>query len=134
MYLIGLSLSFIIMVAGVALVISGNFNGWAAILFGGIPVAVALRRWLREVAQLSEGYWYTAELTANEVICRRSDGQYESVKWSELQSVEVHGVHLEGFTLLLNGARSGCAIPSGAEGIGKVVEQLKTLPGFDWEA
>ena len=134
MYLIGLSLSFIIMVAGVALVMRGNANGWSAVLLGAIPVAVGVVHWLGELVQLGKHYRYTVELTPREVICRRSDGQQESVKWHELKSVWVYGVRLEGFTLLLNDPNSGCAIPSGAKGVGKVVELLKTLPGFDFEA
>jgi hypothetical protein len=120
--------------AGGAMLVRGSQRGWELVLLGVVPGTIAVCDLLLSRIRASQEYGYEVELTSNEVICRRSDGEFESVSWSDLKAVSAYGAHLEGYTLLLNGMASGCAVPDGAVGIDKLLKRMNSLPGFDFEA
>src|SRR5579883_2225137 len=107
---------------------------WEIILLVGFCAAFLLvdfiLKWLIE----RRGYEYKIKVTPSAVICERSDGETECVIWEEIDSIHVEGAYMQGFTLLLNGRNSGCAVPQNAKGIEKLLTKLRTLPGFDAEA
>jgi hypothetical protein len=133
MHFIVLIISAAFALTGVAMVVRGSNGGWMVVLLGAVPAVVVLVSLLIDRIQASQEYRYSIELTSDEVVCRRSDGELESVRWNDLKMVSAHGAHLEGYTLLLNGTSSGCAVPWNADGIEKLLVRMKSLPGFDYE-
>ena len=114
------------------MVVRGAKEGWTFILIGSIPGVVAVISLLLNRLQTSQEYRYKVEFVSDEIVCRRSDGEFESVRWNDLKSVSAFGAHLEGYTLLLSDSVSGCAVPDSAEGIEKLLTCMKSLPGFDY--
>jgi hypothetical protein len=118
---------------GAAMVVRGSDGGWMFVLVGALPGVVVLFSLLIDRIHASQEYRYSIELTSDEVVCRRSDGELESVRWNDLKTVSAYGAHLEGFTLLFNGTSSGCAVPGSADGIDRFLRHMRSLPGFDYE-
>jgi hypothetical protein len=80
---------------------------------------------------------YVVELSESGVSCTRPSGTIESVKWSDLQRVELmttgDGPFAPDVFWLLYGSRSGCVVPQGAKGEQQLRDRLAGLPGFNWE-
>jgi hypothetical protein len=132
MHLIVILISALFALVGVAMVLRGARGGWVFTLIGAIPGIVAVISILLDWFQASQEFRYKVEIVGNDVICRRSDGEFESVCWKDLKSVSAFGAHLEGYTLLLSDSKSGCAVPDSADGIEKLLTRMKSLPGFDY--
>jgi len=81
-------------------------------------------------------YFATVEMTEGLVVCRRSTGLTESVRWSELDEVSIL-ITSEGpwacdfFWVLLGQSETGCVIPNDAQGIEALIPHLQKLPGFN---
>ena len=73
-----------------------------------------------------------------EVSCVHPDGTTESIKWSDLKSVEIvttsAGPFLEDVFYVLDGEGRSCVVPQGAEGCRAFWDRLGALPGFDHES
>jgi hypothetical protein len=75
--------------------------------------------------------------TPDAVTRTRPDGVQEMVRWDDLIEVTIlttdEGPWLEDVFWLLVGAdgKGGCAVPQGAKGADKLLEELQKLPGFD---
>jgi hypothetical protein len=71
---------------------------------------------------------------------RMADGREESIRWSELAEVDIvttdEGPAMDDvFWLLLSADhKTGCGVPSEAEGMPALLTRLQELPGFDNEA
>jgi len=69
------------------------------------------------------------------VTCRRISGVVETVRWDDLQSVCIEttdrGPAVDDVYWVLAGAKTGCVIPSEAEGMNPLLERLQKLPNFD---
>jgi hypothetical protein len=78
------------------------------------------------------------ELTASGVSCSRPDKTVESVRWDDLQCVEIlntdEGPFRPDVFWILHGSKGGCVIPQGATGERQFLERLQKLPGFDNKA
>ena len=70
--------------------------------------------------------------------CRRPDGTEESIRWADLQKVEVYttsdGPFLPDVFWVLHDTQGSCTIPQGASGEKQLADLLLALPGFDHEA
>jgi hypothetical protein len=81
---------------------------------------------------------YIIHLSETEVSCHRPDGTVESVRWDDLQKVELltngDGPFLPDHFWLLHGGKGGCCIPWGATGDLELLHRLQELPGFDNQA
>ena len=70
--------------------------------------------------------------------CRRPDGMEESIRWADLQKVEVYttsdGPFLPDVFWVLHDTQGSCTIPQGASGEKQLADLLLALPGFDHEA
>jgi hypothetical protein len=68
------------------------------------------------------------------IVRTRSNGETESVRWDELQSVEIittaDGPWSEDVFWILKGRSGGCAIPQGVQGFAELLKRLQALPGF----
>jgi hypothetical protein len=73
------------------------------------------------------------------VVHRRPDGKVERISWTELTEVGILTTDDGPFEedviwMLLDSSRgSGCAIPSGAKGMDRLLKKLQELPDFDNE-
>lgn len=132
MHLIIILISALFALVGVAMILRGARGGWLFTLIGAIPGIVAVISLLLDRFQASQEFRYKVEIVGDDVVCRRSDGEFESVCWNDLKSVSAFGAHLEGYTLLLTDSKSGCAVPDSAAGIEKLLTRMKSLPGFDY--
>ncbi|MFL5241960.1 MAG: hypothetical protein ACJ8FY_07615 [Gemmataceae bacterium] len=69
------------------------------------------------------------------VTCRRSNGKSETVRWSDLRAVLIQttdaGPFVDDVFWVLAGERSGCVVPSEADGMDRLLERLQRLPNFD---
>lgn len=79
---------------------------------------------------------FIIHLSETGVSCNRPDGTVESVRWDDLQKVEVltngDGPLLpDRFWLLHGSGKGGCCIPWGATGDLELLRRLQELPGFD---
>lgn len=81
---------------------------------------------------------YVIHLSETEVSCHRPDGTVESVRWDDLQKVEVltngDGPFLPDRFWLLHGSETGCCIPWGATGDIELLHRLQELHGFNNQA
>lgn len=74
------------------------------------------------------------------VTCTRAGGLTERVRWSDLRAVLIQttadGPFVDDlfWVLVGDGARSGCVVPSEAQGCAQLVDRLQQLPGFDNKA
>ena len=69
------------------------------------------------------------------ISCRRPSGLIETVRWDDLRAVFIQttadGPAVDDVFWVRAGEKSGCVVPSEAEGCDKLVERLQRLPGFD---
>ncbi|MDI1314404.1 hypothetical protein [Prosthecobacter sp.] len=81
---------------------------------------------------------FVIHLSETEVSCNRPDGTIESVRWGDIQKVEVltnsDGPLLPDVFWLLHGTEKGCCIPQGATGDSELLDRLQKLPGFNNQA
>jgi hypothetical protein len=72
------------------------------------------------------------------VVRRLPDGKEESVRWDDLQEVQIittdEGPFVDDVFWLLLGSSGGCVVPSETEGTEALLDRLQQLPGFDNEA
>jgi hypothetical protein len=72
------------------------------------------------------------------VSCLRPDGAAESLKWDDLQRVEILTTDAGPFApdvfWVLHGSETGCVVPQGATGESTLLRRLQSLPGFSNEA
>ncbi len=77
---------------------------------------------------------YVVAVSETDVICSRPDGTTESVKWNDLQRVEILTTEDGPFTpdvfWVLYGTTDGCVIPWGATGEKELMHRLQALPEF----
>lgn len=77
------------------------------------------------------------EFDDERVVHHRRDGKLEAIEWAELDEVGILTTDEGPFAddviwmLLAPGGRSGCAIPSDADGMDLLLPRLQQLPGFD---
>ena len=67
------------------------------------------------------------------------DGKTETVRWRDLQEVDIlttdEGPYVDDVIWMLQGKDgAGCAVPSETEGMKDLLPRLQQLPGFDNEA
>jgi len=81
---------------------------------------------------------FSVEFDEAEVICRRSDGHEESVRWADLRAVLIRttsdGPFVDDVFWVLAGEKGGCVVPSESAGVQELMERLQQLPGFDDQA
>jgi hypothetical protein len=79
-----------------------------------------------------------ASFDDTEVRCQRTPGVVETVRWDELRVVLIQttdeGPFVDDIFWVLGGDRSGCVVPSEADGAAELIERLTQLPGFDYNA
>jgi hypothetical protein len=72
------------------------------------------------------------------VTCTRPNGSTEHVPWSELRAVIIqttgNGPFVDDLFWMLVGRKSGCMVPSEAQGCDRLLERLQRLPNFDNKA
>src|SRR5580698_7468349 len=72
------------------------------------------------------------------VTCTRPNGSTENVTWSELRAVIIkttgNGPFVDDLYWMLVGRKSGCLVPSEAQGCDRLLERLQRLPNFDNKA
>ena len=77
---------------------------------------------------------YTVSVSETDVICSRPGSTNESVKWNDLQRVEIlttaDGPFAPDMFWVLYGSTDGCVIPWGATGESELINRLQALPGF----
>src|SRR5262245_41344273 len=78
---------------------------------------------------------FLVEVTEAGVTCTRPDRKVESVRWDDLQRVEIlnteDGPSRPDVFWVLHGTDTGCVIPQGATGEQALLHRLQDLPGFD---
>ena len=79
---------------------------------------------------------FVIHMTDSDVSCHRPDGVVETVRWDELQQVQVLTTSdgpfaPDCFWLLMGPETTGCCIPQGANGDAALLDRLQQLPGFD---
>lgn len=83
-----------------------------------------------------ESAWVVT-LSDEGVSCTRPNGLVEMVEWNDLKAVVIVTTDEGPFAIdvmwLLVGNTSGCMVPLGATGEGKLIEKLQALPGFNNE-
>lgn len=77
---------------------------------------------------------FVVDVSETGATCRRPDGKTESVKWNDLQRVEIlttdDGPFAPDMFWVLYGSSDGCVIPWGATGEKELMDRLQALPGF----
>ena len=88
-----------------------------------------------EPAKLTPESLFVVAISASDVACTRPDKTVESVRWEDLESVELlttdEGPFSPDVFWVLQGSTGGCVIPQGASGERLLLEKLQGLPGFD---
>ena len=79
---------------------------------------------------------FVIQMTESAVSCHRPDGVVETVRWDELQQVQVLTTSdgpfaPDCFWLLRGPETTGCCIPQGATGDAELLDRIQKLPGFD---
>ena len=78
------------------------------------------------------------EFDDESIVCRRPSGLVETVMWAELRAVFIQttadGPAVDDLFWVLLGEKTGCVVPSEADGTAKLLERLHALPGFDFHA
>jgi len=127
--LFGLLGAFLVVVAPV-----GSTDWWvglAAFALGGVNVLFTVWRPPRAKDRVT--------FDDEKVVRTLPNGKVESVRWCDLQRVEIWttsaGPAVDDVFFMLHGKdRSGCAIPQSALGADVLLRRLQELPGFDNEA
>ena len=77
---------------------------------------------------------FVVDVSETGATCIRADGRTESVKWDDLQRVEIltteDGPFAPDIFWVLHGSSDGCVIPWGATGEETLLERLRALPKF----
>lgn len=77
---------------------------------------------------------FIVEVSETGATCARADGRTESVKWDDLQRVEIlttdDGPFAPDIFWVLYGSSNGCVIPWGATGEQTLMKRLQALPNF----
>lgn len=87
-------------------------------------------------AQLDPESQYVVHITESEVSCHRPDGIVETVRWDELERINIL-TNGDGpfapdcFWLLIAPGTTGCCIPQGATGDVELLARMQELPGFN---
>jgi hypothetical protein len=78
---------------------------------------------------------FIVTLSDTTVTCRRPDRTEESIRWADLQKVEVYttsdGPFLPDVFWVLHDTQGSCSIPQGASGEKELANRILGLPGFD---
>ncbi len=79
---------------------------------------------------------FVIQMTESAVSCHRPDGVVETVRWDDLQQVQVLTTSdgpfaPDCFWLLRGPETTGCCIPQGATGDAELLDRIQKLPGFD---
>ncbi|WP_395749469.1 hypothetical protein [Prosthecobacter sp.] len=100
---------------------------WLILAFG--LLGLVRRRRSRSATSDTLESRFVIHLSETEVSCHRPDGMIESVRWDDLQKVEVltnsDGPLLPDVFWLLHGTEKGCCIPQGATGDGALLDRLQ---------
>lgn len=79
---------------------------------------------------------FIIQMTESEVSCHRPDGIVETVRWDDLERIDVL-TNSDGpfapdcFWLLIGPEKTGCCIPQGATGDAELLSRMQQLPGFN---
>lgn len=77
---------------------------------------------------------FTVVVSDTDVRCSRPDGSLESVRWNDLQKIEIlttdEGPFAPDVFWVLHGSTDGCVIPWGATGESQLLDRLQALPDF----
>ena len=90
-------------------------------------------------ARLDPESSFVIQMTESDVSCHRPDGVVETVRWDEVEQVQVL-TNSDGpfapdcFWLLIGPGTTGCCIPQGATGDGELLARMYELPGFNNQA
>ena len=90
-------------------------------------------------AKLDPESQFVILITESEVSCHRPDGIVETVRWDELERINVL-TNSDGpfapdcFWLLIGPGTTGCCIPQGATGDVKLLARMQELPGLNNQA
>lgn len=82
---------------------------------------------------------FVIHITESEVSCHRPDGIVESVRWDDLERIDIL-TNSDGpfapdcFWLLIGPGTTGCCIPQGATGDVKLLARMQELSGFNNQA
>ena len=86
-------------------------------------------------ARLMPESLFIIHMSDTEIACHRPEGTIESVRWDDLEKVEVlatsDGPLLPDKFWVLRGSQGGCCIPWGATSDLELLKRLQLLPGFD---
>ena len=78
---------------------------------------------------------YSVCFDQHKISCINTDGNEESLRWGDLQFVEIvtsdDGPWFADIVWVLSGKSKGLAIPQGADGDEKLLERLQELPNFN---
>jgi hypothetical protein len=81
---------------------------------------------------------FLVSLSAEGILCRSPDGESRSVRWEDLEVVEIlttdDGPFAPDVFWMLHGSNGGVSVPQGASGESELVEKLQSLEGFNNEA
>ncbi len=75
-------------------------------------------------------------MTECDVSCHRPDGLVETVRWDDLERIDIL-TNSDGpfapdcFWLLIGPGITGCCVPQGATGDAELLARMQELPGFD---
>lgn len=87
-------------------------------------------------ARLDPESQFVIHITESEVSCHRPDGIVETVRWDELERINIL-TNSDGpfapdcFWLLIGPGSTGCCIPQGATGDVELLARMQELPGFN---
>lgn len=87
-------------------------------------------------AQLDPESQFVVHITESEVSCHRPDGIVETVRWNDLERINIL-TNSDGpfapdcFWLLIGPETAGCCIPQGATGDTELLARMQELPGFN---
>ena len=87
-------------------------------------------------ARLDPESQYVVHITESEVSCHRPDGIVETIRWDELEKINIL-TNSDGpfapdyFWLLIGPGTTGCCIPQGATGDAELLARMQELPGFN---
>jgi hypothetical protein len=87
-------------------------------------------------ARLDPESHFVIQMTEADVSCHRPDGIVETVRWNDLERIDIL-TNSDGpfapdcFWLLIGPGTTGCCIPQGATGDGELLARMYELPGFD---
>jgi hypothetical protein len=131
-------LAAVVVVLAVPIAIFAAQTAWFPSAPGWIPIAMFIV--MLPVACYTFNFrkaFQSDRVTFNDDLITRtlSDGKTETVRWDDLQEVGIlttdEGPMVEDVYWMLVGTNGGCAIPSGAYGMDKLLARLQQLPGFD---